>query len=121
MAEFNKLVRDRIPEIIAEKDVSVTCHKVKGDKAINDALFNKLGEETKELQQAFSDYFSSGNSQVYESAVIEEMADVLEVLSALCFHAPICSLKKQVEEKRQEKLSERGGFEKMWFLESTSE
>ena len=65
---YNKLVRDRIPEIIAAQ----------GEKPIfrvMDDLEYTIGLE-KKLEEEFAEYL--------ESKEIEELADVFEVLYALC-------------------------------------
>ncbi|MDK2808154.1 MAG: hypothetical protein PWP24_889 [Clostridiales bacterium] len=99
LKKYNKLVRDRIPEVI-EKDGHKAKFKTLSEKAYLEALDKKLMEEVKEYQADKS---------------IEEMADVLEVLYAIC-KARGYTL-DEVEAKRQEKHIERGGFEKRLFLE----
>lgn len=99
LKKYNKLVRDRIPEVI-EKDGHKAKFKTLSEKAYLGALDKKLKEEVKEYQADKS---------------IEEMADVLEVLNAIC-KARGYTL-EELEAKRQEKHIERGGFEKRLFLE----
>lgn len=99
LKKYNKLVRDRIPEVI-EKDGHRAKFKTLSEKSFLTALDKKLTEEVKEYQADKS---------------IEEMADVLEVLYAIC-NARGYTL-DELEAKRQEKYLERGGFEKRLFLE----
>lgn len=99
LKKYNKLVRDRIPEVI-EKDGHKAKFKTLSDKAYLTALDKKLLEEVKEYQADKS---------------IEEMADVLEVLYAIC-NARGYTI-DELEVKRQEKHIDRGGFEKKLFLE----
>lgn len=99
LKKYNKLVRDRIPEVI-EKDGRKAKFKILSDKAYLTALDKKLLEEVKEYQADKS---------------IEEMADVLEVLYAIC-NARGYTI-DELEVKRQEKHIDRGGFEKKLFLE----
>ena len=99
MKKYNKLVRDRIPEMI-EKDGHKAKFKTLSDKAYLTALDKKLLEEVKEYQ---------------EDKSIEEMADVLEVLYTIC-NARGYTI-DELEVKRQEKYIARGGFEKKLFLE----
>jgi len=98
---FNKLVRDKIPEIIKNNGDKPTSH-IAGEKEYEEALIQKLQEEI---------------SEFLENQNIEEMADILEVLYA------ICDLKnielKTLEEVRQKKVSERGGFKKRIILDRT--
>ena len=71
MIEHNKLVRDRIPEIIrAAGKVPQTRVVVDADER-KQRLLDKLFEEMQEYK---------------ESGSIEEIADILEVLQALIVH-----------------------------------
>ncbi len=125
METINKLVRDRIPEIIAGQGKSVTCHTIKGEKPIIDALFLKLSEEVHEFEDAYTDYTSvdvSKRRYEKEEALIEELADVYEVLHAICHHSKyIRDMEGRVQTKIQNKRRDRGSFDKMWYLESTNE
>ncbi len=96
---MNKLVRDKIPEIIENTDKSCVTHVLNDEEYIA-ALEVKLNEEVTEYQNDKS---------------LEEMADVLEVLQALCI-ARGYSL-EELETVRAKKVNERGGFEKRIFLE----
>lgn len=99
MRTYNKLVRDRIPEIIQES--GRTCvTRILSEEAYITALELKLSEEVAELQ-------SDKN--------LEEMADVLEVLRALC-DARGYSF-EELEALRVKKANERGGFMKKIYLE----
>ena len=99
MKEYNKLVRDKIPEIIeaSGKSCSIRCLGLE-EYAV--ALEQKLNEEVAEYQ-------SDKN--------LEELADILEVLQALCVSKGY-SL-EELELLRKEKAIERGGFENRIFLE----
>jgi predicted house-cleaning noncanonical NTP pyrophosphatase (MazG superfamily) len=99
LKKYNKLVRDKIPEVI-EEDGHKAKFKTLSEKEYVAALDKKLSEEMKEYQADKS---------------IEEMADVLEVLYAIC-NARGYTI-DELEAKRQEKNIERGGFEKRLFLE----
>ena len=99
LKKYNKLVRDRIPEVI-EKDGHKAKFKTLSEKSFLTALDKKLMEEVKEYQADKS---------------IEEMADVLEVIYAIC-NARGYTI-DELEAKRQEKHIDRGGFEKRLFLE----
>lgn len=103
MKKYNKLVRDRIPEII-EKEGHKAKFRTLSEKDYIAALDKKLLEEVKEYQADKS---------------IDEMADVLEVLYAIC-NARGYTI-EELETKRKEKKVERGGFEKRLFLESVED
>ena len=95
---MGKLVRDKIPQII--KDAGKTpIIEILSDKDYLKELDKKLNEEVAEYQADKS---------------IEEMADILEVLFAIC-EARGYSVEQlmQVKSKKQE---ERGGFaEKIYW------
>ena len=91
--QYDKLVRDRIPDIIlASGKQPVT--DVLPENEIAAALDRKLREEVGEY---------------LESRSVEEMADVLEVLHGIAFHMGIPW--DAVEQERVRKRNERGGFE----------
>jgi predicted house-cleaning noncanonical NTP pyrophosphatase (MazG superfamily) len=99
MTVYNKLVRDRIPEIIrANGDVPVT--RVLDDEEFREALRAKLREEVDEY---------------LESSAIEELADIAEIMMALA--SLDGSSWDVVERIRQEKAQRRGGFGTRKFLE----
>ena len=95
---YNKLVRDRIPEII-EKTGKTSAVSVLAEPDYLDMLDAKLNEELAEYQ---------------ESKSMEELADLLEVIRAVA--AARGSSIGEVERIRQEKAAERGGFEKRLLL-----
>ncbi|MBR3333080.1 MAG: nucleoside triphosphate pyrophosphohydrolase [Clostridia bacterium] len=95
---YNKLVRDRIPEII-EKTGKTCTVSVLPEPDYLDTLDAKLNEELAEYQ---------------ESKSMEELADLLEVIRAVA--AARGSSIGEVERIRQEKAAERGGFEKRLLL-----
>ena len=103
MKIYNKLVRDKITDII--KSDNKTClTKVLDDEEYLSSLNTKLQEEMKE-------YLQSGE--------VEELADLEEVLRA------ILDVKKvsyeDFEKIRLEKVSKRGTFKKKIFLESVDD
>lgn len=106
MKEYNKLVRDKIPEIIAGQGKSVCFRILKGNE-LKKALKDKLIEETQELINART-----------EAEFIEEMADVIEVLYAI---RTLCDITDKTINKRAQKYNEKGGFEKGYFLERVSD
>lgn len=103
MKTYNKLVRDKIPEIIRQSNkIPVTC--ALDDEAYLSALDRKLDEECAE-------YHSDRN--------LEELADILEVVYAIA-EAKGCSVER-LESIRREKAEKRGGFKERIFLESVKE
>ena len=101
MKVFRKLIRDRIPEIIAEKGERAVT-RVLDDAEYRTALEHKLLEEVQEMRQG-----TNKN---------EEIADVYEVLEALVAANGFSTADIQVLQEK--KRVERGGFEKRLFLES---
>ncbi len=91
MARYEKLVRDGIPEILDAKGVSYE-KRVASDAEYRTELVKKLLEEAQEFSQA---------------GAIEELADVLEVVSAL----RTLSEYADVEAVQTAKRAERGGFD----------
>ena len=94
MIKYDKLVRDRIPEIIEESGKHCETRILSKDEHL-EYLNKKLGEELNE-------YLESGD--------IEELADLEEVLRG------VLKLKNVSYEEfdaiRQKKCDERGAFEK---------
>lgn len=102
MATYNKLVRDHIPTIIEQSGKNFQTRQLSEEEYI-DALREKLREETNELMNAWSRH-----------EVIEEAADLLEVLHALA--AANETSMEAIEEVRQKKAEERGAFNQRVFL-----
>jgi predicted house-cleaning noncanonical NTP pyrophosphatase (MazG superfamily) len=100
--DYNKLVRDRIPEIIGSRgDRAVT--RVLDEVGYRDALLAKLVEEAQEASGADAE----------ELPV--ELADVLEVLRALA--KALGMSWEQLVALAADKQTRRGGFEGRVFLE----
>lgn len=100
---YNKLVRDKIPQIILRDGKQCTT-RILNENEYLDALNSKLSEELNE-------YLQSGS--------IEELADLLEVVhaSALAHGHTL----RELEAVRQAKRDERGGFDKKIYLETVSD
>ena len=90
MESYNKLVRDKIPEMLDGKGISYE-KRIASPEEYRIELIKKLEEEIKEFSEA-------GDP--------EELADVLEVIEALR-RLPEYT---DVENIRIKKLAERGGF-----------
>lgn len=95
---YNKLVRDKIPEIIQENGGRAEI-RVLSDEEYRRYLEMKLDEEVGE-------YHLEKN--------IEELADILEVLYALA--SSVGSSREELETVYNKKHEARGGFEKRILL-----
>ena len=100
---YNKLVRDKIPEII-ERDGKKCIVRVLGDEEYMKALDAKLDEE-------LAEYHKDQN--------VEELTDLLEVLYAAAEARGFTQ--EELEEVRRRKAEERGGFKEKLFLESVEQ
>lgn len=94
---YNKLVRDRIPEIIRENDQD--CYiEILSDEDYIQALHDKLIEEANEAANAEGD------------DLVKELADLYEVMNALMV---VMQIKPdEIQERRKQRRLNRGGFEK---------
>lgn len=97
--KYDKLVRDKIPEIIKGKGKECTTRIAEHQEYV-EKLKKKLLEEVME-------YLESGEK--------EELADIKEVIIALCEVDGISQ--EELEEMRKNKFDERGGFSKKIILE----
>lgn len=103
MKVFNKLVRDRIPQIIAGSGVVAEVRTLTDDE-YRIFLEAKLDEEVGEYHRDPS---------------LEELADILEVVYALA--GAIGCTKEELLQKYQAKHDQRGGFKEKLLLISTKE
>lgn len=101
--KYDKLARDKIPEILQNKGIQFTTY-VAGDEE----YFKKLLEKLKEEMEEFIDNPNE-----------EELADILEVIYAIAGFKNIS--RKRLEITREKKAKERGAFEKKIILEETKE
>jgi len=102
MPVYNKLVRDKIPEII-EKSGKQLRSRVLEAEEYKSALQEKCLEE-------WDEYLKAETSE----HALEELADLLEIIHALAkIHG---GTPEQLEKIRMEKAVKRGGFEKRLFL-----
>ena len=95
---YNKLVRDKIPQIIEQSGKQAIIKKVSG-KAYLESLNTKLGEELQEY---------------LDSQSVEELADLVEVVYAILDDKNI-SL-QEFELIRKQKVQERGAFKEKLLL-----
>lgn len=99
--KYNKLVRDRIPEIIRKKGAIPIAHT-----ASDDEYWQKLKEK---LQEEVDEFMQDDNK--------EEVADILEVIYAICDYKGID--RAELELLRKKKAKERGGFKNRLILDET--
>lgn len=99
--KYNKLVRDKIISIIKESGETPTFH-VADDHEYWEKLKEKLSEEVKEFQ---------------ESESPEELADILEVVDAVCAYKNISP--EELNKIKSKKREERGGFDGKVILEAS--
>jgi len=103
MNTYNKLVRDKIPEIIRAEGRKAEVSIIADDEHFLEALGDKLIEEAKEFS---------------ESKKIEELADIVEIIYTILElkHLSLAFLEKIRKAKREA----RGAFTRRFFLHSTS-
>jgi len=99
--KYDKLVRDRIPEIMRDDGAEPTIHTASDDEYVH-RLHEKLREETDE-------FFKDGD--------VGELADILEVVYALGDLEGVP--RKQLEEMRAKKTKERGAFKERIVLDES--
>ena len=101
--KYNKLVRDRIPEIIEASGKNCVT-EVLSDEEYLKMIDAKLDEE-------LAEYHKDQN--------IEELADLLEVIRAAAVARGYSV--EELEKVRAEKAEKRGGFEKKILLKEVIE
>ena len=95
--EFDKLIRDRIPEGIASRGEVAETVRLSGDALVL-ALQQKIVEESMEVLDAVSG-----------EEMLGELADVFEVADALA--KAVGADREQINEAQADKRSRRGGFD----------
>ncbi|MYL64379.1 phosphoribosyl-ATP pyrophosphohydrolase [Bacillus hwajinpoensis] len=102
MPTYNKLVRDRIPEII----------RANGNK-FNTEILDEA-EYKKELQLKLKEELQEYLEAPEDSHAVEELADMLELIYSLVevHHSSV----EELEEVRKEKREIRGGFDERVYL-----
>ncbi len=101
MTKYNKLVRDKIPEIIRQNGDEPVTH-IANDDEYREKLFEKLQEEI---------------SEFIENTTPEELADILEVIDAIIDEQEYD--RRELAELKEKKAKERGGFSERIVLDET--
>lgn len=99
MKIYNKLVRDKITDII-EEDGRIAKYRILDENEYRQELNKKLQEEVKE-------YLEDNN--------VEELADIVEVIYGILNSMDVSI--KEFEKIRINKQEKRGAFEKKIYLE----
>lgn len=99
--KYNKLVRDKIPEILKSKGINPKIH-IANDKEYFKALKNKLKEEIDEFLEEFDE---------------EELVDILEVIDAIINYKKF--KKENLEFLKIKKANEKGKFNNKIILEES--
>lgn len=99
--QYNKLVRDRIPEIVKAKGGTPVFH-IAGEQEYWQKLKQKLGEEVEEFMAS-----ESG----------EELADLWEVIDAIIAYKKFD--RAELQAVREKKAVERGIFQDKIILEQS--
>lgn len=95
---YQKLVRDRIPEMIRQQGFTPITQRLNADEYLSE-LHRKLREETEE-------YLSDQSA--------EEIADILEVIEAICVTKGFSQ--EEIRRIKAEKYTKRGGFNERIYL-----
>ena len=100
---YNKLVRDKIPKIIKENNQLPKTHTA-NQKEYEQKLKDKLREEVEEF---------------LEDSNEEELADILEVIYAICdlYEFDI----SEIDKIRKNKADKRGAFKQKIILDEVTE
>lgn len=107
MPTYNKLVRDKIPDVI--HNTGKTCRV----RTLSDEEY--ITELQKKCKEELEEYISSSNDE----EAVEELADLLELIHTLAqVHG---SNPENLEKVRLNKANERGGFQEKIFLIDVSD
>ncbi|HHE76620.1 MAG TPA: phosphoribosyl-ATP pyrophosphohydrolase [Candidatus Parcubacteria bacterium] len=105
---YNKLIRDKIPEII-ERNGGKHKIRILNDEEYKKELLKKIVEEAREVLETSGD----------KKELTKEIGDVLEIINYL---VRVFDLdREKIETTRQARKESRGGFDKKLFLEYTDD
>ncbi len=100
--KYNKLIRDKIPEIIKNTGKDPTIH-IASESEYWESLKEKLKEEVMEFDKESNE---------------EEFADILEVLEAIKDFKKFSQ--KDIEDIKKKKAEKRGKFKKKLILDEVN-
>jgi len=101
--KYNKLIRDKIPEIIKKVNKKPITH-IASEEEYWKKLKEKLLEETKEF---------------IEEPNEEELSDILEVINAICKYKNFS--RERINKIQKEKAEKRGSFNKRIILDEVKD
>jgi predicted house-cleaning noncanonical NTP pyrophosphatase (MazG superfamily) len=102
MTQHNKLVRDKIPEVLQTMGFRTTTRTITGPEMLS-ALRAKIDEEVAEYDRATDD-----------TQAVAELADLIEVILAIA--GRLGYDEAEIQRVRSEKADRRGAFEAGCYL-----
>lgn len=123
--KHNKLVRDKIPNILIKQGKAFKCHTVTGQE-LQIALSCKVLEEAKEVNEAAQNLVIKGENanignppNARKNQLVRELADLMEATFALmkAFNISADTVKKEMDYK----ANTRGKFNDGIYLEWVGE
>jgi predicted house-cleaning noncanonical NTP pyrophosphatase (MazG superfamily) len=102
MPTYNKLVRDKIPQIIEQSGKKFSA------RILNDQRYIKYLQQ--KSYEELDEYCAAGTKE----DAVEELADLLEIIHSLAHHHG--SSIEEVEKVREKKAEKRGGFKERILL-----
>ncbi|MED0938753.1 nucleoside triphosphate pyrophosphohydrolase [Bacillus mobilis] len=103
MPTYNKLVRNKIPQIIKANGKTPTTRILNEDEYIE--------ELCKKTQEELTEYLDADTKE----HKLEELSDLLELINALAEHEG--TTLEEIDKIRRKKAEERGGFQDRIFLQ----
>lgn len=123
--KHNKLVRDKIPNILIKKGKAFKCHTVTGQE-LQTALSCKVLEEAKEVNDAAQNFVIKGENinignppNARKNQLVGELADLMEATFALMKALNISA--DTVKKEMDYKANTRGKFNDGIYLEWVGE
>ncbi|MGE7846058.1 nucleoside triphosphate pyrophosphohydrolase [Bacillus cereus] len=102
MPTYNKLIRNKIPQIIKSNGKTLTTRLLNEDEYIE--------ELCKKTQEELTEYIEAKT----KPHKLEELSDLLELINALAEHEG--ATLEEINKIRKKKAEERGGFSDRVFL-----
>ncbi|MED0971654.1 nucleoside triphosphate pyrophosphohydrolase [Bacillus paramycoides] len=102
MPTYNKLIRDKIPQIIKNNGKTPTTRSLPEDEYIK--------EICKKTQEELTEYLEAQT----KPHKLKELSDLLELVNALAEHEG--TTLEEINNIRKKKAEERGGFSNRVFL-----